>query len=160
MEAVNQYRCMLVAEQTMDYTSGDRVRNSADVMKIALNAGLHERSEEYVFMLCLDSRGNPIGIHEISHGCVNSSLVHPREVFKRAVLNNAASIILMHNHPSGDVTPSPDDEECTKRIHEAGEIMGIRLVDHIIVAPNRTYYSMSSQLQEQIRLRQNTEPQM
>ena len=70
---------------------------------------------------------------EISHGTVNASLVTPREVFQKALLANAVSIILMHNHPSGDCTASRQDVEITKRLAEAGKIVGVEVLDHIIV---------------------------
>lgn len=81
----------------------------------------------------------------VSKGNLNSSIVHPREIFKRAVLNNAASIICMHNHPSGDPTPSQNDIDITKRIDEAGELMGIPLLDHVIIGDG-TYISLKEKM--------------
>ncbi|MNI91173.1 hypothetical protein D3C73_1487960 [compost metagenome] len=72
-------------------------------------------------------------MHEVSSGTLNASLVHPRETFKLAILANAASIIGCHNHPSGDPTPSPEDVEITERIRDAGSLMGIDLLDHIVL---------------------------
>ena len=83
----------------------------------------------------LDSRHRILGITEISRGTLTASLVHPREVFKAAILANAAAIIVAHNHPSGDVTPSSEDDKVTKRLREAGKVMGIRVLDHVIVGP-------------------------
>ncbi len=74
-------------------------------------------------------------------GTLNSVLVHPREVFKSAILSNASSIILAHNHPSGDPEPSRHDIEVTKRLAEAGNLMGIEVLDHIVVAENRILVS-------------------
>ena len=73
----------------------------------------------------------------MSTGSLNSSIVHPREIFKRAVLQNAASIIICHNHPSGDPTPSQEDINTTKRIYDAGKILGIELLDHVIIGDNK-----------------------
>jgi len=72
----------------------------------------------------------------VSKGTLSSSLVHPRDVFRTAIRLNAGAIILVHNHPSGDPEPSPDDEELTVRLHKAGHLLGIEILDHIIVAKN------------------------
>ena len=94
---------------------------------------IHEEPEEYMYMICMNTKNKVIGVFEISHGTVNSSLVTPREVFQKALLANAVSIILMHNHPSGDSTPSREDIEATKRLVEAGKVVGIEVLDHIII---------------------------
>lgn len=94
---------------------------------------IHENPEEYMYMLCMNTKNKVTGIFEISHGSVNSSIVTPREVFQKALLANAVSIILMHNHPSGDCTASREDVEVTKRLVEAGKIVGVEVLDHIIV---------------------------
>jgi DNA repair protein RadC len=97
---------------------------------------LGESPTEKFLIVTLDTQLRFIGIHEITSGTLDSSLVHPREVFAQAILCNAASIILIHNHPSGDVTPSPQDIEVTKRLREVGNILGIGVTDHIIVGHN------------------------
>ena len=94
---------------------------------------IHEEPEEYMYMICMNTKNKIIGVFEISHGTVNASLVTPREVFQKALLANAVSIILMHNHPSGDSTPSRQDIEITTRLTEAGKIIGVEVLDHIIV---------------------------
>ena len=76
-----------------------------------------------------------------SIGSLNSAIVHPREVFKIAVLSNASNIICFHNHPSGNISPSEEDENITRRLKECGEILGIGLVDHIIVGDRDRYFS-------------------
>ena len=81
----------------------------------------------------------PLGFHVCSVGTVGSALVHPREVFKIAILANAAAVILVHNHPSGDPLPSGEDKQITKRIKEAGELMGISVLDHVILGDERFY---------------------
>lgn len=88
----------------------------------------------------LDRKNNILGVNTVSVGGLHSSIVHPREVYKPAVIIGAASIILAHNHPSGDPTPSREDIEITKRLIEAGRIMGIDILDHIIIGDS--YYSM------------------
>ena len=94
---------------------------------------IHEEPEEYMYMICMNTKNKVIGVFEISHGTVNASLVSPREVFQKALLANAISIILMHNHPSGDCAASREDIEVTKRLVEAGKIIGVEVLDHIIV---------------------------
>ena len=89
----------------------------------------------------LDSKNRVLRIKLLSVGSLNSTVVHPREVFREAAAAAAAAIILFHNHPSGDPSPSPDDIELTGRMLDAGEIMGIDVIDHLILA-DQTYYSM------------------
>lgn len=98
---------------------------------------IHEESEEYMYMLCLNTKNRVTGIFEVSHGNVNSSIVSPREVFQKALLANAVSIILLHNHPSGDPSPSKEDIDITKRLCNVGDILGLRVLDHLIVGDER-----------------------
>lgn len=92
-----------------------------------------EETEEYMYMLCLNNKLMLSGIFEISHGNVNSSIVGTREVMQKALLANAVNIILIHNHPTGDCTPSTDDIKVTERLIKAGEIVGVQVLDHIII---------------------------
>ena len=89
----------------------------------------------------LTTKNEPIAIETISIGTLSASLVHPREVFKGAVLSNASSIALAHNHPSGHTNPSQEDVDLTNRLVEAGKIMGISIIDHIIIGSSDNYYS-------------------
>lgn len=89
--------------------------------------------KEHFVLLMLDTKNRVIGRETISVGTINSGLVHPREVFKAAIRRGAVSIIGAHNHPSGDSTPSPQDIELTKRLVEAGDLVGIELLDHVIM---------------------------
>jgi len=91
-----------------------------------------DKKKEYFFVFYLDTKNQEIKSEVISIGSLNSSLVHPREVFEPAVKNLAAQIIVAHNHPSGNLQPSQDDIELTKRLVSAGEILGIEVIDHII----------------------------
>ena len=112
----------------------DTIRSPEDANSIARGfMRLHEESEEYLYMICMNTKNKIIGVFEISHGNANSSIVGVREIFQKALLANAMSIIVMHNHPSGDCTPSREDIEVTKRIVEAGKIIGVEVLDHIIV---------------------------
>jgi len=85
----------------------------------------------------LDSRNKLISIDDISIGTINANLVHPNEVFKTAIQHLAVSVILVHNHPSGDPEPSEADLEITKRIVESGKIMGIEVLDHVIITKTK-----------------------
>jgi len=99
---------------------------------------LKDHNKERFYIIVLNSRNYSVA--EISVGTLNASIVHPREVFAEAIKNNAASVIFVHNHPSGDCEPSEDDLTTTKRLLEAGKILGIEVADHVIVA-NNNYYS-------------------
>lgn len=96
-------------------------------------------SEEHFITLHLNTRNQVIGYHLVSQGTVSASLVHPREVFKAALLSNAFSIVLAHNHPSGSPYPSMDDLETTEQLISAGKIMNVRVVDHLIVTDSDIY---------------------
>ncbi len=95
---------------------------------------------EAFLVASLNTKNKLLGLNLVSLGTLNQSLVHPREVFKSAILMNALSIVLFHNHPGGDPKPSTQDSEVTKRLTEAGTLLGIKIVDHIIVGYN-TFYS-------------------
>ena len=97
---------------------------------------LRSHKKEHFVIFYLDTRNQEIKREVISIGTLNANLVHPREVFEPAVRNLTAQVILAHNHPSGDSTPSEDDLEITKKLVEAGKILGIKVVDHIIVTNN------------------------
>lgn len=95
---------------------------------------------EYFVTLFLDGKNRITGLHVVSQGSLNQSIVHPRETFKAAILANAAAVILAHNHPSGDTAPSREDREITRRLKEAGELLGIKVLDHVIVATDTGNY--------------------
>lgn len=98
---------------------------------------------EHFKILILDIKNNVRSIESISTGSLNSSIVHPREVFKPAIKKSAGSIILVHNHPSGETEPSNEDIALTNRLDEAGKILGIKVLDHIIIGD--TYYSFKEE---------------
>ena len=87
--------------------------------------------------MTLDTKNQVIDTHQITVGTLDASLVHPREVFRRAIKDAAASVLLVHNHPSGDPTPSKQDHMVTKRLKEVGQIIGIDVLDHIILGAHR-----------------------
>ncbi|MBO0589399.1 DNA repair protein RadC [Sporosarcina sp. E16_8] len=94
-------------------------------------------TQEHFVVLYLNVKNEVLHKKTIFIGSLNSSIVHPREVYKEAVKHSAASIICLHNHPSGTVTPSPDDIEVTKRLAEAGSVMGVELLDHVIIGDHK-----------------------
>lgn len=94
---------------------------------------LRDRRKEYFLALLLDGKNRILKEVRISEGSLNQSIVHPREVFSPAVRESAAAIILVHNHPSGDPAPSREDREITRRLKDAGELMGVKVLDHIII---------------------------
>lgn len=104
---------------------------------------LSELAEEVFIIMCLDTKNRVTGLFKVSQGSLSASIVHPREVFKRALLQNANSIILAHNHPSGGTTPSSEDISMTRRLAEAGNLLGVAVLDHIIVGANGKYKSFT-----------------
>jgi len=98
---------------------------------------LGELDREYFVIICLNVKNIPTHISVAHIGSLNSSIVHPREVMKTCVLSNAASVIFCHNHPSGQPEPSPEDIDVTKRLVEAGKILGIDVLDHLIIGDDR-----------------------
>jgi DNA repair protein RadC len=92
-----------------------------------------DESIEVFALLCLTAAHDVIAYHEVSRGCLDTTTVHPREVFKAAILANAAALVLAHNHPSGHPEPSRDDHHLTKRLAAAGQLLGIEVLDHIII---------------------------
>lgn len=102
---------------------------------------LQQETKEQFLSLHLDGKNRILCVDPVSVGSLNQSIVHPRETFKHCLLSSAAALILIHNHPSGDPTPSAEDLSITKRLKEAGEILGIRILDHIIIGDS--YYSFA-----------------
>jgi DNA repair protein RadC len=108
------------------------VKTPEDVMGL-VGVRLGGKKKEYFLALLLDTRNQLIKVAEVSVGSLDSSIVHPREVFKEAISASAAAVIFAHNHPSGDAQASPDDIKLTKRLAEAGELLGIDVLDHIVI---------------------------
>lgn len=112
------------------------VKTPEDVVA-QVRSRLKSKKKEYFLALLLDTRNQLIRVAEVSVGSLDSSIVHPREVFKEAISASAASVIFAHNHPSGDPEASEDDISLTKRLAEAGEIMGIDVLDHVIIGDRK-----------------------
>ena len=134
---VNIVSLKLVRESTVLYKDR-KVRTPEDAYQL-LKPFLAESDRDRLILLTLDTKSQPTAIHTVSVGTLNSSLVHPREVMKVAILSNSASIIVAHNHPSQDLTESREDVEVTKRLAEAGKVLGI---DHLIIGGKDNYLSM------------------
>ena len=92
-------------------------------------------------VLCLSARNDLLAYHELSRGTLDMSIVHPRDLFRSALLAHASTVVVAHNHPSGDPRPSVEDVALTKRLKAAGALIGVTLADHLIVALNGQYYS-------------------
>lgn len=123
---------MLGEKQLMNF----QLIHLKSVVDIFMNI-LKDELKEHFYVILLDTKNKIISWDEISKGDLNSSIVHPREVFKYALKLSANSIICLHNHPSGDPTPSVEDIKITKRLNDVGGLMGIELVDHIIIGYNK-----------------------
>ena len=135
-KTVDVFKCMLVKETEIRY---EAVGSPEDAATLFRAFGLADAAEEHFVMACLASDGSVTAMSEVSHGTLDSSLVSPREVYKRAVLCNASRIILAHNHPSGSLKPSAADIAVTRQLSESGELLGIPVVDHLILTLNGQY---------------------
>jgi DNA repair protein RadC len=111
---------------------GKTIERPSDAAPALVSLLQHEAVEVFV-VLCLSTKRRVLGYYEVSRGTLDSTLVHPRDVFKVAVLANAAAIIAAHNHPSGDPSPTREDLAVTRRLVSAGEILGIEVLDHIVI---------------------------
>jgi len=131
-----QIKAALELSRRLEADAGDRpkpVLKSPDDVAAEVRRQLKGKKKEHFVVLCLDTRNRLIGSRLVSIGSLDTSIVHPREVFREAVSSCAASVIFAHNHPSGDPEPSKEDIELTRRLAKAGEIMGIGVLDHLIV---------------------------
>ena len=132
---IDSQKGVLEKEFSINYPEMDRKMNSPEkVARLGVDIlRLQEQTEEYLYMFCMNMKLELISVFELSHGSVNSSIASIREMFQKALLANAVSIILMHNHPSGDSSPSKEDVNVTKRAVEAGQLLGVEVLDHIII---------------------------
>ena len=124
------YEKLKIKEGTAEYAAG--AISSAQTV-YSLFSFLKNETKEHFIALHLDTKNRILCIDRVSVGTMTNSLIHPREVFKTALLSSAASLLLIHNHPSGDPTPSRDDISITEKLKGAGELMGIALLDHVII---------------------------
>lgn len=117
-----------------------RIKTPDDVGKLLME-DMRYLTKEYFNIILLNTKNEVISVENISIGSLNASIVHPREVFVRAIKRTSSAIILVHNHPSGDPTPSQEDINITRRLQEAGQLIGISVLDHVIIG-NGTYISL------------------
>lgn len=135
---MTKYRLELVKEESHKYEVETRISCPKDIYEVLTKVCRIQCNAEEVFILItLNTKNIVTGYFEVHRGTINTSLVHPREVFKRALLNNASNIMVAHNHPSGDPSPSKEDIQITERLKEAGNLLGINLLDHIIVGEDK-----------------------
>lgn len=137
MYHIPQVKLMLVREGTVGAETR-KITNSEEAAKLLSGYFEGHDREEFVVLL-LDAKHHVRGIHTVSIGSLSMSIVHPRETFKAAIVSNASTVILAHNHPSGDPTPSKEDRELTARLKQCGELLGIPVLDHVIVGEGRHY---------------------
>ena len=126
------YEKLEVREDVAAYLPPDR-RYTAPEQIASLFSFLTTESKEYFFTMHMDGKNRISCVDCVSVGSLNQSIVHPREVFKTALVSSAAALVLVHNHPSGDSSPSSEDIAITRRLKEAGELLGIKVLDHVIV---------------------------
>jgi DNA repair protein RadC len=131
----------VVRESSSAPATKDAIKKPVDAVRL-----IRKRSEselvEVFYLIALDALNQPIACSEVTRGILNSSLVHPREVFRLAILLGAAGIIVAHNHPSGNPTPSADDRAITRQLVESGQILDIPVCDHVIVCSD-SYFSFA-----------------
>jgi DNA repair protein RadC len=130
----------LAKRQELERDLGDYQITDPEGVVRAIRASITDKAKEHFKILLLNTRNKIIRIGTISIGTLNASLVHPREVFKEALIHDAFSVILAHNHPSGDCEPSEEDLRITTRLRDAGNLMGIEVLDHIIIT-SQSYFS-------------------
>jgi DNA repair protein RadC len=136
-QVYRKYQLKLVNEKVASYGKVRCAQSTIEVIKKMMKP--EQQAEEIVFLACLDTSLEIIGMFEVSRGTLNSSQVHPREIFKRACLLNTHGIILAHNHPSGEIKPSEADDQVTRQIKQASDIMGIKFLDHVIFGDNKFF---------------------
>ena len=118
----------------------NKIKKPSDIFKMCLDMSF--LNQETVRIICVDSKSNVISVEDITKGTANASLIHPREVFKPVISNSAVSFAVVHNHPSGDPSPSEADREITGRLKDCSKIMGIDIIDHVIIGKGK-YYSFT-----------------
>ena len=132
MKYIPRYDIKLIRDGRLAVDATPIIRTPADTLPV-LEPELSELAYERFIALALSSKNHVVAILPVSSGSLNASIVHPRELFQRAILSNCASLIIAHNHPSGDPNPSAEDITLTRRLVEAGQLLDIQILDHIIL---------------------------
>src|SRR5689334_14171385 len=135
------YELKIIRDRKHGYGTVRRVRDAAQVYE-AFREDFAQLDREMFLILLLDGKNQTLGFNVVSIGSLTAALVHPREVFKPAILANAAAVILLHNHPSGSAEPSAEDKALTARLRHVGDLVGIRVLDHVVCADD-SYVSMA-----------------
>lgn len=143
MYQVPRYTISLVREGSVDVEN--KIARDSTTTRDILAPLFEGLDREQCMVMMLDAKHQAIGINVVSIGSLTVSIVHPREVFKPAILLNAAAVIVAHNHPSGDTAPSEEDHALTKRLQEAGACLGIPLLDHLVLGDDGTFWSFADQ---------------
>ena len=138
------YRVSLVRESTLPYTHIPQMRNSQCVAQL-LQEYLKDTDREHFVVCFLDQKHRLTGMHTVAMGSMTAAVIHPREVFKAAILAQAAAMVCGHNHPSSDVQPSREDRAITNRLVQAGKLLGIDLIDHVIIGAPGVYFSFADE---------------
>ena len=138
--------------QNPEQKKGDALYMPEDIYKVM--KFLEKADREMLYVLHLDAKNRIIAMELVSMGSLTSSLIHPREVFKGAILNNSASVILVHNHPSGNPVPSKEDLKRTEALIKAGDLLGIPVIDHIVIGDGK-YMSVKACLDNPIECRED-----
>ena len=137
MSSPKKIPILQLREEFLDYETRPIVSTPEKVYSLLKPLFLQDR--EVFFLLSLNTKNGVIAIRTISIGSLSANIVHPRQVFKAAILDSASHIIVAHNHPSGDPTPSKEDIELTKRLNEVSNLLSITLLDHVIIGEGRHY---------------------
>lgn len=137
------WETLTINEVASDYIDGQAQFTSSNEV-FALFNFLKYETKEHFLALHLDNKNRILCLDKVSSGSLNASIVHPREVFKTALLSSAAAVLFIHNHPSGNPEPSKEDLELTTRLKQAGDLLGLRVLDHIIIGEDK-YVSLADQ---------------
>ncbi|HAQ39631.1 MAG TPA: DNA repair protein RadC [Clostridiales bacterium] len=147
---LTKYKLQVIKEKEYEnnFNNLQNIGCPYDLLQVCLKTlELSKEPEEVFGLLTLDTKNNITGYFEVSRGSINCCIAYPREIFKRAMLQNASTVIVVHNHPSGDSEPSKEDIVLTNRLNECGKVLGIKLLDHIIVGDEEreNYYSFKEE---------------
>ena len=135
-------RTVMVKESAKNYLAHDTMNSPHKIADLMTDMyELDKQAVEFVYVLALNSKGKVLGVYQVSKGTVNASILAPREIYIAALMIGAVNIVVVHNHPSGNPEPSSDDINSTKRIADAGNLIGVKLMDHVIIGNDR-HYSM------------------
>ena len=157
---LDEERKPVLAKKNSGFSCADEILNTPGKIARMFMAGCNAEDlpEEHIWMLALNVKCKPIGMFEVAHGTAYNCITTPREFFVRACVSGCNWIAVAHNHPSGICTPSSEDDLLTKRLVEAGGILGIPVVDHVIIGKD-SYYSYAEQNGELLKTKQDREEQ-